>query len=75
MLVAILAQRGLPAIATEVFPRNNSDWTQFSKFHHKRALTNNEAIGNPRLGMEKRIFYCCTIANILALNVHSHYTK
>jgi len=30
-----LAQRGLPAIASEVFPRNNSDGTRFSKFHRK----------------------------------------
>jgi len=45
-----LAQIGPPAIVSiDVFPRNDSDGTRFSKFHSKRMPLNGEAAGNPWL--------------------------
>jgi len=40
-----LAQIGPPAIIIEVFPRNESDGTRFSKFHCKRIPSNGEVAG------------------------------
>jgi len=34
-ILGSLAQIGLPAIIIEVFPRDESDGAQFSKFHSK----------------------------------------
>jgi len=44
-----LAQIGPPAIIIEVFLRNESDGTRFSKFHCKRIPSNREAVGHPLL--------------------------
>jgi len=44
-----LAQIGPPAIAIDVFPRNESDRTRFSKFHGKRITPNGEVAGHPWL--------------------------
>jgi len=49
MLVTILdylAWIELPANIIEVFPRNESDGTRFSKFHGKRIPPNVEAVGH-----------------------------
>jgi len=55
-----LAEIGPPAIKTEVFPRNESDGTRFSKFHCKRLPPNGEAVGHPRLLFLawKNIIFC-----------------
>jgi len=52
-----LARRRRPAIIIEVFPRNESDETRFSKFHSKRIQQNSEAVCHPwliLLALEKR---------------------
>jgi len=72
-----LAQRGLLTITTEVFSRNKSDGTRFSKFHRKRVLPNGEAVGHPWLihlavGMANKIFcyYCKLFSSGCALALH-----
>jgi len=42
-----LAQTGSPPTTIKVFPENESDGTQLSKFHCKRALPTCEAVGRP----------------------------
>ena len=40
-----LSQAGSPTITTEVFPENECDESQLSKFHCKRVLAASEAVG------------------------------
>jgi len=49
-----------PAIKIEVFSRNESDSTRFSKFHCKRLPPNGEAVGHPWLLFVawKNIIFC-----------------
>jgi len=44
-----LARIGPPVIIIEVFTRNESDGTRFSKFHCKRIPPNREAVSYPWL--------------------------
>ena len=65
-----LAQKGPPTITAQVFPRNESDETKFSKFHCKRILPNGEAVGQH--GQTESF---ASTGNILVLDVHSHYNQ
>jgi len=63
-----------PAIIMEVFPRNESGGTRFSKFHCKRVPSNGEAAVHSWLAWKDRMFcyYCKSfrfwIPTITALN-------
>jgi len=80
-----LAQIGPPAVIIEVFPRNKSDRTPFSKFHCKRIPSNGEAAGHPHLiflAWKNIIFcyYCRVFGSGYALTQHSiplcrYYTR
>jgi len=55
-----MAQIGQRAIITDIFLRNESDGTRFSKFHSKRILPNGETAGHPWLILLawKNIIFC-----------------
>jgi len=47
-----LARIKLPANIIEIFPRNESDGTRFSKFHGKRIPPNVEEVGHQSLTLQ-----------------------
>jgi len=71
-----LAQIGAPAIIIEVFPRNESDETWFSKIHCRRIPSNGETAGHPwliLLAWKNTIFcyYCQVFGSGYPLSQHS----
>ena len=70
-----LAQIGPPAITIEVFPRNESDRTRFSKFHCKRLQPNGEAVGHPwLLFLAWKNNFCCFHCNFSALDIPAQHS-
>ena len=70
-----LAQIEPHTVTLEVFPRNESDGTRFSKFHCKR-IPSNGAAGHPRpilLSCKNKIFcfYCKVFGSGYPLSQHS----
>ena len=63
-------------ITTEVFARNESDEALFSNFYYKRVLKNGEVVDCPNLICSaSKIESVAATANVLALDVQSHFTQ
>jgi len=65
-----VAQIRPPAIIIEVFPRNESDGTQFSKFHCKKIQRTRSKVIYGYYSWPGKIEYFVTTANFSDLDIH-----
>jgi len=64
------------SITTEVFSRNERDEAVLSNFYYKRVLKNGEVANCPNLICSaSKIESVAATANVLALDVQSHFTQ